>query len=224
MNEQHMTELLKQLPYWNHLTDDEKLQVQEKSYIRHFKSGDQLYGPCTDCMGMICILRGEARAYLLSDEGREVTLFRLEERDNCILSASCVLTHISFVSFMTVTKPSDILIVPVSLFGVLCEKNVNVRCFAYELAARRFSSVVFVMQQILFARLDQRLASFLLGEYRKSGNSEIRITHEQLALHINSVRETVGRMLKRFAEEGMIENRRGSIMLTDIRKLEEIAE
>ena len=125
---------------------------------------------------------------------------------------------------MAVAKESDILIVPVNLFGTLCERNVHVRCFAYEIAARRFSSVVFVMQQILFARLDQRLASFLLREYRKKGNPEIRMTQEQLAAHINSVRETVGRMLKRFAEEGMIENRRGSILLTDIQKLEKISE
>ena len=152
-----------------------------------------------------------------------MTLFRVEEEDNCVLSASCVLTHISFVSFMAVTKPSDILIVPVDLFGDLCEENIYVRCYAYELAARRFSSVVFVMQQILFARLDQRLASFLLDAYRKTGKPEIRMTHEQMALHINSARETVGRMLKRFAEEGMIESRRGSILLTDIRQLEELA-
>ena len=125
---------------------------------------------------------------------------------------------------MTVIKPSDILIIPVSLFGDLCKNNVHVRCFAYELAARRFSSVVFAMQQMLFFRLDQRLASFLLQEYRKTGSPEIRMTHEMLALHINSVRETVGRMLKRFTEEGMIESRRGSILLTDIRKLEKMAE
>ena len=219
-----MTELLTKLPYWDHLTEDERQLVQGKAYVRHFQTGEQLYGPCVDCVGMIHIISGEVRAYILSDEGREVTLFRVDTEDNCILSASCVLTHISFVSFMTVSKPSDILIVPVALFGDLCEKNVYVRCFAYELAARRFSSVVFVMQQILFARLDQRLASYLLFEYRKTGNTLIRTTHEQLAMHINSARETVGRMLKRFSEEGMVENRRGSIVLKDIRKLEEAAE
>ena len=219
-----MEELLNKLPYWNHLTEDERTQVRKEAYIRKYEPGELLYGSCVECVGMIHILRGEARAYVLSEEGREVTLFRVEEGDNCVLSASCVLTHISFASFMAATKPSDILIVPVALFGNLCEKNIHVRCFAYELAARRFSSVVFVMQQILFARMDQRLASFLLEEYRKTGNPEIRMTHETLALHINSARETVGRMLKRFAEEGMIESRRGSILLTDIRKLEKTAE
>ena len=215
-----MNDLVVKLPYWDHLAENEQQQVREKAYVRHYEPGDQLYGPCVECVGMIHMLRGETRAYILSEEGRELTLFRVHEGDHCVLSASCVLTHISFVSFMSVTKPSDILIVPVALFGDLCEKNIYVRCFAYELAAQRFSSVVFAMQQMLFARLEQRLASFLLQEYRKTGNPEIRMTHEQIALQINSARETVGRMLKRFAEEDMIENRRGSILLTDIRGLE----
>lgn len=217
-----MTEALTNLPYWDHLTEDERQQVQKKAYVSHFEPGDALYGPCVECVGMIHILRGEARAYLLSDEGREITLFRVDEGDDCILSASCVLTHISFDSFMTVTKPADVMIVPVAVFGKLCEKNVHVRCFAYELAARRFSSVVAVMQQLLFTRLDQRLALFLLQEYRKTGNREIRMTHEQLAQQISSAREAVGRMLKRFAEEGLIESRRGVLLLKDLRNLEEM--
>ena len=217
-----MTEALTNLPYWDHLTEDERQQVQKKAYVRHYEPGDALYGPCVECVGMIHMLRGEARAYLMSDEGREITLFRVDEGDDCILSASCVLTHISFDSFMTVTKPADVMIVPVAVFGGLCEKNVHVRCFAYELAARRFSSVVAVMQQLLFTRLDQRLALFLLQEYRKSGNREIRMTHEQLAQQINSAREAVGRTLKRFAEEGLIESRRGVLLLKDLRNLEEM--
>ncbi len=219
-----MTDLTEKLPYWEHLTEEERKRVRQEAYTRRYKAGELLYGACVECVGMIHILRGEARAYILSDEGREVTLFRVEEGDNCVLSASCVLTHISFVTFMAAAKETDLLIVPVDLFGSLCERNVYVRCFAYEIAAQRFSSVVLVMQQTLFARLDQRLASFLIREYRKKGDPRIRMTQEQLAAHINSARETVGRMLKRFAEEGMIENRRGSILLTDIRKLENTAE
>ena len=215
-----MTEALIKLPYWDRLAEDERQQVQKNAYVRHYEPGEPLYGSCVECVGMIHMLRGEARAYLLSDEGREITLFRVGEGDDCILSASCVLTHISFDSFMTVTKPADIMIVPVAVFGELCEKNVHVRCFAYELAARRFSSVVAVMQQLLFTRLDQRLALFLLQEYRKTGNREIRMTHEQTAQHISSAREAVGRMLKRFTEDGLIESRRGAILLKDIPGLE----
>ena len=218
-----MIDKLKTLPYWENLTEEERNKVEASAYVRHYEQGEVLYGPNVECVGMIHILRGETRAYILSDEGREVTLFHVEEEDNCILSASCVLAYVTFESFMVAVKPSDILIVPVELFGTLCEQNVHVRCFAYGLATQRFSSVVYVMQEILFARLDQRVAAYLLQAYRKTGELSIRITQEQLALEVNSARETVGRILKGFVKDGMIENRRGSIVLTDIAKLEETA-
>ena len=217
-----MNDTLKLLPYWENLTEEEKKQVEAQAYVRHYEQGEVLYGPNVECVGMIHVIQGETRAYILSDEGREVTLFHVVETVNCILSASCVLARISFESFMVAAKPSDILIVPVELFGMLCEQNIEVRCFVYELATTRFSTVMEVMQDILFARLDRRLAAYLLQTYRKTGEASVQITQEQLALEVNAARETVGRMLKRFAKEGMIENRRGSILLTDIRKLEEL--
>ena len=218
-----MTEMLKQIPYWEYLTEDEKKRAAESAYIRHYVTGEQMYGPYVECVGMIHVLKGETRAYLLSDEGREVTLFRVVQGDNCIISASCVLAQISFEAHMEASEDSDILIIPVELFGEFCEKNVYVRCFAYELATTRFSSVVAVMEQTLFSRLDKRLAGCLLRLYKKTGDTEIRLTQEQLAGQVNSVRETVGRMLKRFAGEGMIEIHRGGVMLKNLKKLEETA-
>jgi CRP/FNR family transcriptional regulator len=172
---------------------------------------------------MIHLLSGASRAYLLSDEGREVTLFRLEEDDDCIISAASVLAQINFESYMVVEQPASILVVPVKLFGDLCENNIHVRCFTYELATRRFSQVVAAIEQTLFSRLDKRLAKYLLETYEKTGIRDIRMTQEELARQVNSVRETVGRMLKRFAGEGLIENRRGTVVLKDLEKLEKTA-
>lgn len=219
-----MDELLKTLPYWDDLTEEEQEQVAKQAVILHFKKGDVLYGPDVECVGQIHILKGRTRAYILSDEGREITLFRVEEGDNCILSASCVLAYITFDSFMVADKDTDLVSVPVKLYGDLCDNNVHVRCFTYELASRRFSQVVYSMEDILFARLDRRLAAWLLREHEKTGSLSIRITQEELAQQVNSVRETVGRLLKRFAEEGMIENRRGTIRLTDVNLLRATAE
>ena len=117
-----MTEMLKQIPYWEYLTEDEKKRAAESAYIRHYVTGEQMYGPYVECVGMIHILKGQARAYLLSDEGREVTLFHVEEGDNCILSASCVLAHLSFEAYMKTAGPSEILIVPVDVFGMFFDQ------------------------------------------------------------------------------------------------------
>lgn len=217
------TETLEKLPYWKDLTEREKQQAAEAAYIRRYKPGELLFGPDVESVGMIHLLSGASRAYLLSDEGREVTLFRLGEEDNCIISAASVLAQISFESYMVVEQPASILIVPVEVFGEFCEKNTQVRCFAYELATRRFSQVVAAIEQTLFSRLDKRLANYLIQTYRNTGSREIRMTQEELARQVNSVRETVGRMLKRFAGEGMIENRRGTVVLKDLAKLEKTA-
>ena len=216
-------ETLKQLPYWGDLTESEKQQVAQSAYIRYYAPGERLFGPDVESIGMIHLLSGASRAYLLSDEGREVTLFRLEEGDNCIISAASVLAQINFESYMVVEQPASILVVPVKLFGEFCEENVYVRCFAYELATQRFSQVVSAIEQTLFSRLDKRLAKYLLETSRKTGARDIRMTQEELSRQVNSVRETVGRMLKRFAAEGLIENRRGTVVLKDLEKLEKIA-
>lgn len=92
----------------------------------------------------------------------------------------------------------------------------------YELATERFSSVMWVMQQILFYGFDRRLATFLLNEYRRTGATSIRMTQEQIAQNVNSAREVVARMLKQFASDGLIENRRGVIVLKDIGGLENL--
>ena len=192
------TETLEKLPYWKYLTEREKQQAAEAAYIRRYKPGELLFGPDVESVGMIHLLSGASRAYLLSDEGREVTLFRLGEEDNCIISAASVLAQISFESYMVVEQTASILIVPVEVFGEFCEKNTQV------------------------PRLDKRLANYLIQTYRNTGSREIRMTQEELARQVNSVRETVGRMLKRFAGEGMIENRRGTVVLKDLAKLEKI--
>ena len=208
-----MMENICQLPYWQDLTDEEKHLVRDNAYIRHFEQGEILYGKCSFCLGMFRVLCGQVRAYILSSEGREITLFHLPVGDNCILSASCVLSQLSFESHLMAEQPTDVLVVPAEIFGRLCDSNVLVRCFSYELATKRFSTVMFVMQQILFYRMDKRIASFLIQKMQITGKTEIFITQEELAKQVNSAREVVARILKKFAAEELVKNKRGIITI-----------
>ena len=220
-----MDELLEKLPYWSTLNDTEKREVRDSAIVNHYESGNTLHGNCDkgiSCLGMIYVISGQLRAYILSEEGREITLFRLREGDCCVLSASCIISQIDFDTMLTATEDSDVLIVPTAVFGMLTNENIHVRCFMYELATERFSTVMWVMQQILFNRFDQRLATFLLSEYRRTGVPTIRMTQEQIAQNVNSAREVVARMLKQFALDGLIENQRGIIILKDIDGLEKL--
>ena len=210
-----MESVLERLPFWKLLTDSEKELVQQNAVIRLYKKGTRVYSSERECLGMLFVMQGEMRAYLLSEEGREVTLFRIYPNDLCVLSASCVISQISFDTQMSAQKDTEALIIPPNIVLFLKEKNLSVRCFLYELATRRFSDVMWAMQQILFKRLDQRLALFLMQESQRLGTDTIHMTHEQIAQQISSAREAVARMLKQFSEDGLVELKRGAIRLLD---------
>lgn len=210
-----MESVLERLPFWKLLTDSEKELVRQNAVIRRYKKGTRVYSSERECLGMLFVMQGEMRTYLLSEEGREVTLFRIYPNDLCVLSASCVISQISFDTQMSAQKDTEALIIPPNIVLFLKEKNLSVRCFLYELATKRFSDVMWAMQQILFKRLDQRLALFLMQESQRLGTDTIHMTHEQIAQQISSAREAVARMLKQFSEDGLVELKRGAIRLLD---------
>lgn len=210
-----MESVLERLPFWKLLIDSEKELVQQNAVIRLYKKGTRVYSSERECLGMLFVMQGEMRTYLLSEEGREVTLFRIYPNDLCVLSASCVISQISFDTQMSAQKDTESLIIPPNIVLFLKEKNLSVRCFLYELATKRFSDVMWAMQQILFKRLDQRLALFLMQESQRLGTDTIHMTHEQIAQQISSAREAVARMLKQFSEDGLVELKRGAIRLLD---------
>lgn len=218
-------ELVSRLPYWDALQDTEKELVQSAAIVRSLSAGSLLHGNTdagASCLGMFYVLSGEVRAYIVSDEGREITLFHIRAGESCVLSASCLISQISFETQLVIAKDAEILIIPSAAFGTLTEQNIYVRCFMLELATERFSAVMRVMESMIFKRFDQRLAHFLLGEYKKTGNCEIRMTQEQIAEQVNSAREVVARMLKQFVNDGLISVQRGKILLKDAVGLERI--
>ena len=210
-----MENILNKLPFWASLTEQEKEILRKSAVIRRYEKGSFIHSSDRDCLGMLFILSGEIRTYILSDEGREITLFRLYPNDLCVLSASCVISQITFDTQICAQRETEVLIIPASIVAALGERNLSVRCFLYELATQRFSDVMWAMQQILFKSLDRRLATFLLAEAERTGSSTIRMTHEQIAQHISSAREAVARMLKQFTQDGLVELKRGEIIIKD---------
>ena len=206
-------------PIWNKLQTDQQDRIRSNLNFRTVKKGTILHNGDMDCTGLLLVKAGQLRAYILSDEGREVTLFRLYPGELCVLSASCVISQITFDTQMTAGMDTDVLIIPANVIAALKEKNLHVRCFLYELATKRFSDVMWAMQQIMFKGLDQRLAEFLFAEAERTGSDTIRMTHEQIAQHISSAREAVARMLKSFSEDGLVELKRGAITLRDKNRL-----
>ena len=218
----NVEKVLTVLPFWENLSPDEKELIKNSAVIRRCSKGEIISGCDASCLGMTLVISGELRAYLLSEEGREITLFRLGKDEVCVLSASCVISQITFDTHIVADIDSEILVVPSAVFSSIVDKNIYARCFMYEKMTERFSTVMFSMQQILFMRFDSRLASFLISECERTGKQEINMTHEQIARHVNSAREVVARMLKRFVSDGLIEMKRGSIQITDLETLKKL--
>ncbi len=217
-----MMDSLARLPFWGALTEQERDIVQKSAFLRRYEKGAQVHSGGQECLGLLLVLSGEIRTYLLSGEGREITLFRLYPGDVCVLSASCVLSQISFDTQLTAQQDTQVLVVPASVVALLRDTNLAARCYLYELATQRFSDVMWAMQQLLFRQLDQRLAAFLLAEYRRTGSPTVAMTHEQLAQQISSAREAVARILKQFAEDGLVELKRGAITILNPAGLEKL--
>ena len=206
-------------PIWNKLQTDQQDRIRSNLNFRTVKKGPILHNGDMDCTGLLLVKAGQLRAYILSDEGREITIYRLFDRDLCLFSASCIMRSIQFEVTIQAEKDTDLWVIPAEVYQDIMEASAPVANYTNELMASRFSDVMWAMQQLLFKGLDRRLAGFLLSEAERTGSDTIRMTHEQIAQHISSAREAVARMLKQFSEEGLVELKRGAITLRDFDSL-----
>lgn len=202
--------------FWDKLTEEEKADMARSTVVQQAAKGSVFHSCGDDCMGAFLVQKGVVRTYLLSEEGKEVTLFYMRAGEICVLSAACVVRQLSFDTQMTAEEDCQLLVLSAGAVSRLMEQNIYARCYFYEMVAERFSAVVGSIQQILFMRVDHRLADFLLEEHTRTGRIEIRMTHEQIARQISTAREVVARTLKRFSNDGLVEVRRGSIRLLNL--------
>lgn len=215
MNHDDLTFISSNLSFWEHLSAAQKEYLNANIKSVHFAKGQTLHYGEQECIGVLLVKHGMIRTYMTSEEGREVTLYRLDSHDICILSASCILDTIDFDVTMDAETDCEVLQINSAAFSRLSSENVYVELFSYKLATERFSDVMWAMQQILFTSFDKRLAAFLLEESAKTKTDQLHMTHEQIARYLGSAREVVSRMLKYFSNEGYVSLSRGDITLLD---------
>ncbi|MBR5501632.1 MAG: Crp/Fnr family transcriptional regulator [Oscillospiraceae bacterium] len=217
-----MNRILHALPFWNGLTESEKQQIESFSITRAFPSGSIIHDGGKDCLGLLILLSGGARVYLPSPQGREITLFHLPKEEVCVLSASCVIEQITFDTIITAEEDCEVLVIPAGLVARLSEQNLHLRSYIYEKSTECFSAVMSVMQQLLFAGFNSRLAKFLIAALDYVGADTLYLTHEQIAQEINSAREVVARQLKRWSSEGIVTVGRGRVTVNNREYLENL--
>ena len=217
-----MEQMAARLPFWSLLTDREQETVRRSAVTRQYEKGALIHDGGSECLGMLLVLSGEIRTYLLSDEGREITIYRLFDRDMCLFSASCIMRSIQFEVTVEAEKDTDLWVIPSEIYQSIMEGSAPVSNYTNELMASRFSDVMWLMEQVMWKSLDKRVAAFLLEEVSIEGTSHLKITHETIANHLGSHREVITRMLRYFQNEGMVKLSRSSIEITNAKKLEEL--
>ncbi len=208
-------------PKWNLLSDKTQRILQSFSQRKKLSAGEVLHNGDTDCVGVVLVKKGQLRAFITSDMGKEVTLYRLFERDICLFSASCIMRSIEFDITVETEKNTDFWLIPSDVYKNLMENSLVLSNYTNEVMSARFSDVMYIIDQILFKSMDERIAHFLLNESNLENTRNLKITHEQIAHHIGTAREVVTRILKYLQAEEIISIRRGGVLIKNLEKLEQ---
>ena len=208
------------LPFWDKLTASQQQMVSNVIEHRCVSKGTHIHDSSTECLGLVIVRHGQLRAYILSEDGREITIGRLFDHDISLLSASCVMPDMQFNIMIEAEKDTEFWSIPACLFKNLVDESLAVSNYSRNLLSSNFSDLMWLMEQIMWKSFDRRLAAFLLEESRLEESQILKITHEKIAAHMGTAREVVTRMLRYFQSEGMVKLTRGTIEITDEEKLE----
>ena len=211
-------------PIWNKLTDDQRQRITQRVVRREVKKGTLLHDGSNECTGLLLVRSGQLRAYILSDEGREITIYRLFDRDMCLFSASCIMRSIQFDITVEAEKDTELWLIPPDVYQSVMNESAAVANYTNEVMASRFSEVMWLMEQIMWKSLDKRLASFLAEESAIEGSETLKLTHETIAKHLGSHREVITRMLRYFQSEGWVKVSRGTVEILDMDALDSLSE
>ena len=207
------------LPVWNKLTKEQQERIAGVVEFRKVKAGTIIHDSSAECLGLVMVKSGQLRAYILSEDGREITISRLFEYDVTLLSASCVMPDMQFNVMIEVEKDSEFWSIPACLFKNLTDESLAVSSYTRSLLSSNYSELMWLMEQIMWKSMDKRLAAFLLEETQLDESPVLNITHEKIANHMGTAREVVTRMLRYFQNEGMVKLTRGAIEIVDAEKL-----
>lgn len=211
-------------PMWDRLSQAHKDIIQSSAVKKTVKKGAVLHSGFNDCSGLFLVTSGMLRAYILSEEGKEVTLYRLFEMDICLFSASCMIQSIQFEIMIEAEKDSEVLVIPADVYKSLTEASAPLANYTNQIMASRFSEVMWLIEQLMWKSFDKRLAQFLVEETLVEDTDVLRLTHEKIANHLGTAREVVSRMLKYFEGEGLVMVSRGSVKITDLSRLRQLYE
>lgn len=209
-------------PFWNDLTAVQQNQIMLGWRTEVFQKKTQIFETSDDCKGLMIVQTGCLRIYMLSEQGKEVSLFRLFPGDICVLSAACIVEELDFDIIIEAAEYTEVATIPTRDVEQIMSENMLFRLFLYKKIAERFSTVMSTIQHVFLKKIDQRIAQYLLNEMSLTNSTTIRATHDHIAKEIFSAREVVSKTLRRISEDGIIDVKYENIKILDVDKLQSL--
>jgi len=212
-------QLLELYPVLAGLPDERLAALLRPQAVMQLPAGTQVFAEHQPCQGFPLLVEGSIKVVKQAANGRELMLYRVTPGGSCIISSSCLLGHSDYNARGIAETPLTLLALPVPSFTALMLEHPPFRDFVFHLFAERIGELMQLVEEVAFARLDQRLAKLLLAR----NEDQLGITHQQLADELGSVREIVSRLLKGFAAQGLVALGREQLSITDRAGLQKIA-
>lgn len=209
--------LLPALPFLNDADPRLLQEFQQAAYLARIPAGKDVFVEGDRVHAIALLISGVVRVYQIGETGREITLYRFGLGQSCILTANAILNQQTFPAIATVEQDAEAVMVPADAFREWVRRHDLWRSFLFDLLSQRLVTVMAVVEEVAFRRMDARLATFLLARSRLS--DPLRMTHQEIASELGSAREVVSRLLEDFASQGLIRVSRGLIEVVDPRKL-----
>ena len=198
------------------MEDSAKALIAEHVIFKKAPAGSLLFSEGNTCQGYVLLLMGTVKVQKISESGREIVLYRVEERETCIMTANCLLANSDYNAQGIAESDIELAIIPQQYFNQLLGASELFRNFVFEVYAARMSTLMMLIEEVVFKKLDERLAKLLLD---KTSTNELTITHQEMATELGSVREVVSRQMKNFERQGFISLSRGKINICDRKAL-----
>lgn len=204
------------LPFFKNLSEEEKNELISKSSVTKYEKGEIVHSKNSTCTGLLLTLSGNFRVFISAPSGRQITLFKLYDRDVCMLSASCAFANLTYDVNLEAQTKAEAIIIDSSLLKKLASSNFQVMNYLLNLTQDKLSEVMYVLEQATFFSLDERITNYLLEQSRFLDSSILYITHKSIANELGSSREVISRILKRFEKDGKIHVSRGKIEIINL--------
>jgi CRP/FNR family transcriptional regulator len=162
------------------------------------------------CQDFVLMLSGEKRIFKMGGSAREITLYEIGSGDICVLNASCILSNTRLPANAITTCETEVLLLPAQHFLDMIARYEEMRAFVHSRINERMSSIMTLISEIAFGKMDERLINYLI---EKSEDGILRSTHQKIANDLGTSREVVSRLLKDFERQGLILLSRNFIQL-----------